>query len=65
MAAFSENFHNENHLEDDLATFYWYDYKKYGYSAKVSEAVENIATDQKDYHKFSFRVIACYIAAYH
>ena len=64
MAAFSENFHNENDFEDDLSTFYCYDYEKNGYSANGSEAVENIATDQKDYHKCSLCVIVCYIAAY-
>ena len=40
MAAFNENFHNQNDFEDDLAIFYCYDYEKNGYSANVSEAVK-------------------------
>ena len=39
-----------------LATFCCYDY-----GANASEAVEKIATDQKDYHKCSLCVIVCCI----
>ena len=31
----------------------------YDYGANASEAVEKIAADQKDYHKFSSCVIIC------
>ena len=45
---------SENNFEAVLATFCCY---KYG--ANASEAVQNIATDQKDYHKCSSCVIVC------
>ena len=45
---------SENDFEAVLATFCYYDY-----GAKASEAVQKIATDQKEYHKCSFCVIIC------
>ena len=52
MGAFSEDFLSEDDFEAVLATFCCYDY-----GANSSEAVEKIATDQKDYHKSSLGVI--------
>ena len=49
MAASSEDFLSEDDFEAALATFCSYDY-----GANSSEAVENIARDQKDYHKSYF-----------
>ena len=61
MAAFNQICFSENGFETVLATFYCYDY-----SANASEAVEKIATDQKDYHNCSLCVIVCYLAkTYH
>ena len=40
-----------------LSTFCCYDY-----GTNASEAVQMIATDQKDYHKGSSRIIVCWIA---
>ena len=51
---FSEDLLSENGLETVLATFCCYDY-----GANASKAVQNIATDQKDYHKRSSCVIVC------
>ena len=34
----------------------------YGYGANASEAVQKIATDQRNYHKCSSCVITCWIA---
>ena len=45
---------SENDFEVVLATFYCYDH-----GAKASEAVQKIATDQKDYRKCSSCVIIC------
>ena len=47
----------ENDFEAVLATFCCYEY-----GANASEAVQKIATDQKDYHKYSSCIIACLIA---
>ena len=46
---FCERLLSENDFEAVLATFCCYDY-----GANASEAVQKIATDQKDYHKCSF-----------
>ena len=58
MAAFSEDFHSGG---DDfkalLAIFCSYDD-----GASASEAVEKIATEKKDYHKWSLCSIVCWIA---
>ena len=43
---------SENDFEALLTTFCCY-----GYGSKASEAVQKIATDQKDYHKCSSRVL--------
>ena len=43
---------SENDFEAVLATFCCY-----GYGANASDAVQKIATDQKDYHKCSSRVM--------
>ena len=48
---------SENDIEAVLATFCCYDH-----SAKASEAVQKIATDQKEYRKCSSCVIICWIA---
>ena len=45
---------NENDFETVLATFCCYDH-----GFKASEAVQKIATDQKDYRKYSSCVIIC------
>ena len=47
---------SENDFEAVLATFCCYDH-----SAKVSEAVQKIATDQKVYQKCFSCVITCWI----
>ena len=52
--AFCEELLCENDFEAVLATFCCYDY-----GANASEAVQIIATDQKDYHKCSYCVIVC------
>ena len=57
MTAFSEDFHRENNFEIFLATFCCY-----GNDRNASEAVERIATDQKDYCKCSLCVTVCCIA---
>ena len=58
---FSEEFHNENDFEAASATFCYYDY-----GANAFQAVEKVATDQKDYHKCSLEVIDfCIAKAYH
>ena len=49
-----EELFSENDFEAVLATFCCYDY-----GANASEAVQKIATDQKDYHKCSSCVIVC------
>ena len=54
---FCEEQLSENDFEAVLATFYCY---KHG--AKVSEAVQKIAKDQKEYRKCSLCVIICWIA---
>ena len=51
---FSEELLSENGLETVLATFCCQDY-----GANASKAVQNIGTDQKDYHKRSSCVIVC------
>ena len=63
MAAFSEEFLNKDGFEADVATFYCYGYEKSGYDTNVSQAVQNIFTDQKDYHKCSLCVIVCCISS--
>ena len=52
MAAFSEDFLNEDDFEDVLATFCCHDQ-----SANAFEAIENIARDQKEYPKSYLGVI--------
>ena len=47
----------ENDFEAVLASFCWHDY-----GATATEAVQRIATDQKDYDKSSSHVIVCWIA---
>ena len=54
---FCEELLSENDFEAVLATFCCYDY-----GAKASEAVQKIATDQKEYRKCSSCVIICWIA---
>ena len=51
---FCEECFIENDFKAVLATFYCY---KYG--ANTSEAVQIIATNQKDYHKYSSCVLIC------
>ena len=51
---FCEDLLSENNFEAVLATFYCYDY-----GANAFEAVQKIATDQKDYHECSSCVIVC------
>ena len=62
MVAFSEEFLSEDKLETVLAIFCCYDY-----NANAFEAVEKMATDEKDYHKCSLCVIkvCCIATAYH
>ena len=45
---------SENDFKAVLGTFCCYDY-----GANASESVQKIATDQKDHHKCSSRVIVC------
>ena len=54
---FSEELLSENDFETVLATLGCYDY-----SANVSEAIQKIAADQKDYPKCSSCVIVRWIA---
>ena len=54
---FNEEFLSEIDFEAVLATF-----SCYGYGANASETVEKIATDQKDYAKYSLCVRVCCIA---
>ena len=56
-SGFCEELLSENHFEVVLAYFCCYDY-----GANASEAVQNIATDKKDYHKCYSCVIVCRIA---
>ena len=51
---FCEELLNENDIEAVLATFCCYDH-----GAKASDAVQKIATDQKEYRKCSSCVITC------
>ena len=53
---FCEKMLSENDIEAVLATFCYYDH-----GPKTSEAVQKIATDQKEYWKCSLRVIICWI----
>ena len=55
--SFCESLLNENDFEAVLATFCCYDY-----GVNASEAVQEIATNQKDYRKCSSCVIVCWIA---
>ena len=57
MAAFSEDFLSADDFEAVLAIFCCYEY-----GINASEAVEKIATDEKDYHKCSLCVVVCCIA---
>ena len=50
---YSEKFLSWDDFQDVLAIFCSYDYR-----ANSSEAIEKIATDEKDYHKCSLCVIA-------
>ena len=52
MTAFSLDFLSGDNAKAFLAIFCFYDY-----SANASEAVEKIATDEKDYHKCSMCMI--------
>ena len=54
---FCEEFLSENDIEAVLATLCCYDH-----GTKASEAVQKIATDQKEYRKCSSCVIICWIA---
>ena len=54
---FCEELISENDVEAVSAIFSCYDY-----DANASEAAQKIATDQKDYHKCSSYIIACWIA---
>ena len=56
MDTFSEDFLSEDDFEVILAIFSCYDY-----GVNASEAVEKIATDEKDYHKYSLCIIVCCI----
>ena len=56
-SGFCEELLSENDFEVVLATFSCYDY-----GANASEAVQKIATGQKDYHKCSSCVIVYWIA---
>ena len=58
MVTNCEELHNENNFEAALATFYCYDFRDF----KASEAVQKIATDQKEYHKCSSCIIIFWIA---
>ena len=54
--SFCEELISDNDFEAVLATFCCY-----GYGANNSEAVQKIATDQKDYYKCSSCVIVCWV----
>ena len=54
---FCEELLSEKDFEAVLATFCCYEY-----GANASEAVQNISTEQKDYHKRSSCVIVCLVA---
>ena len=54
---FCEECLRRNDFEDVLATFCCYDYGDNAY-----EAVQKIATDQKDYYKCSLCVLVCCLA---
>ena len=54
---FCEELLSENDFEEGLATFCCYDH-----GTKASEAAQKIATDQKEYRKFSWYVKICWIA---
>ena len=61
MAAFREVFLGENDFQAVLANFCCYDY-----GANASEAVEKIATNQKDYRRRFFDVkVYCIAKAHH
>ena len=51
--------HSENNSEAILATSCCYDH-----GVKVFEVVQEIATDQKGYHKYSSRVTICWMSKY-
>ena len=54
MVDFVRNYFVKINFEAVLGIFSCYDY-----GANSSEAVQKIATDQKEYHKFSSCVIIC------
>ena len=54
---FCEELLSENDIEDVLATLCYYDH-----GSKASEAVQKIASDQKEYRKCSSCVLICCIA---
>ena len=54
MVTLKKELPNKNDFEAVLASFCCYEY-----NAIVSEAVQKIPTDQKDYHKCSSCVIVC------
>ena len=53
-SGFCEDLLSEYDFESALPTLCCY-----GHGANVSEAVQKIATNQKDYHKFSSYIIVC------
>ena len=57
---FCEELYKGNEFKAVLALFCYYDY-----GANASEAVQKIATDQKEYHKCSSCIIICWIAKMH
>ena len=54
---FCQELLSKNEFEAILATFCCYEH-----SAKASEAVQKVTTDQKEYRKCSLCVIICWIA---
>ena len=59
MAAWSGDFLCGDDFDAVLAIF-----RSYRHSGNACEAVENIATDEKDYHKTSLCVIVCIAIPY-
>ena len=57
LSVSSEDFLKGDDFDAVLAIWYFY-----YYGANASEAIEKIATDEKDYHKCSLGVIVCCIA---
>ena len=59
MAACNDHFLCGNDFDAVLALFH-----SYAYGTNAAEAVEKMATDEKDYHKYSFCFIICIAAPY-